>query len=353
MFKKIRKATLILLISLIFPSAIYAQDKKKMEMPPARVAVSEVGVGMIAPEAEFVGTVYYQEVSDLASEVYGRVEVVNFEEGQRVKKGEMLVKIGSDILKKTLEATRASHEQILSDLEKAKIDFKRIEKLYSDDLISEKDYDEYRFRVKGLEKRSASLMADVERLEVELQKKDIRSPFDGVVLKRHVDRGEWLSPGLPVATIARDDFVDIVVDVPERITGFIKPGTGVVLEAGGHRIKGKVFAVIPRGDIATRTFPVKIRIKNRFSLKEGMGAKVRLPKDKREETLVVNRDAIMTMFGNTVVFAVIDSKAVMMPVKVLGYEGMIAGVYSERLQKGMQVVVKGNERIRDGQAVSY
>jgi RND family efflux transporter MFP subunit len=340
-------------MSLVFYSTIYAQDNKKMVVPPARVVVGEVGVGMVAPEAEFIGTVYYQEVSDLASEVSGRVEVVNFEEGQKVKEGEILVKINPDILKKTLEATKASHEQVLSNLEKTMIDLKRIEKLYRDDLVSEKDYDEYRFRVKGLEKRSASLLADVERLEVELQKKNIGSPFDGVVVKRHVDRGEWLSPGSLVATVARDDVVDIVVDVPERVVGFIKPGTGVELEVGGHRIKGKVFTVVPRGDIATRTFPVKIRVKNRLSLKEGMMAKVRLPKDKREETLVVHRDAIITMFGNTIVFAVIDSKAVMLPVKVVGYEGMMAGVYSDGLQKGMKVVVKGNERLKNGQTVSY
>ena len=69
-------------------------------MPPARVVVSDVTEGMIAPEAEFVGTVYYREVSDLASEVSGRVDTVHFEEGQRVEEGDILVTINADILRK-------------------------------------------------------------------------------------------------------------------------------------------------------------------------------------------------------------------------------------------------------------
>ena len=120
---------------------------------------------------------------------------------------------------------------------------------------------------------------------------------------------------------------------------------------GQNEIHGKVFTIVPRGDIATRTFPVKIRTPNTYSLIEGMSAKVVLPTGRPKESLIVPRDSVISLFGQNVVFTVADSKAAMLPVKVIGYEGLSAGVEARGLQEGMQVVVQGNERLRNGQVV--
>ncbi|GBE05756.1 MAG TPA: efflux RND transporter periplasmic adaptor subunit [Nitrospirae bacterium] len=322
LFHQFIGVSLIILLNL---SILYAQEKKPRGggMPPANVVVSEVSTGMVAPEAEFIGTVYFQEVSDVSCEVDGKVEEVNFEEGQRVKKGTVLVRLNTDLL--------------LSDLKKATLNFNRAEHLYKEELISEEVYDEHRF--------------ELERLEISLGKKTIVAPFEGVIIKKHVEIGEWISPGSTVATIAMVDMVDIVVDVPESIVSFIKQDMNVLVKAGGKEIKGRVFAVIPSGDISTRTFPVKIRTMNRISLKEGMEARVILPVGDKQQTLSVPRDAVISKFGMMVVFAVIDSRAKMLSVKVAGYEGLKAGVFAEGLSEGMKVVIKGNERLMDGQPV--
>jgi RND family efflux transporter MFP subunit len=343
------KTLFVLLTLFSFALPLSAQEKGQGGMPPAKVVVKK---GMVAEKYEFIGTVYYVEVSDVASEVNGKVESVSFEEGQRVKKGNILVRLSADLLEKQLVATRSSYEQVLIEREKAFLDLERIENLIKQGSVSEQLYDEHRFRVMGLEKKGSSLQADVERIKVELGKKRIRAPFDGVVIERSVDRGEWLSPGSKVATIARDDTVDVVVDVPEHMIRYVKQGMDLSVKAGGGVVKGKVFAVVPRGDVATRTFPLKIRIDNPETLKEGMEARVELPIAERKQSLLVPRDALITLFGSTVVFAVVDSKAKMIPVKVIGYEETTAGVNAHGLEEGMKVVIKGNERIRDGQPVS-
>jgi RND family efflux transporter MFP subunit len=311
-----------------------------------------VKTGNVTPQAEFIGTVFYKEVSDVASEISGRVDEVRFEEGQRVKKDQVLIKLGADILKKRLLATSATYEQVLSELEIARIEFERREKLFKTKAISEQSYDENRFRVKGLEKRAESLEAEVERIEIELQKKTIRAPFEGVVIDRLVDRGEWLAEGATVAILAKDDVVDIVADVSEKFIPFIRVGMPVKAIVNGDEISGSVIAVVPRGDIATRTFPVKIRTPNTLALIEGMSARVMLPAGKPRKSLVVSRDAVIAASGQTVVYTVNDSKAKMVPVNILGYQGLIVGIEGQGLAEGMQVVVKGNERLRDGQMVS-
>lgn len=202
-----------------------------------------------------------------------------------------------------------------------------------------------------MENRAASLDAEVKRLEAELQKKVIPAPYNGVVVSRHVDRGEWLSAGSPVATVAMDEVLDVVVNVPESVIRFARTGAKVAVEAGGRSVEGEIIAVIKRGDISTRTFPVKVRLKGGDGLYEGMEARVRLPEGPRRKTVVVNRDAVISKFGNMVVYKVSEGKAEMVPVKVVGYEGLKAGIVGQGLAPGAEVVIKGNERLQPGQSV--
>jgi membrane fusion protein (multidrug efflux system) len=337
---------------LALPSCLYGQQQQQGP-PPANVTVAEVKAGTVAPQAEFIATVFYQEISDTAAEMSGLVEAVRFEEGQRVQEKQILVELGSELLSKRLQAAISSYEQILSELQVAGIDLKRREILFKKNSISEQAYDEIRFRVIGLEKRSAALKAQVEQFEIELKKKVIRAPFDGVVIKRHVDRGEWVSEGETVAVIGKDDTIDIVAEVPERFIAFIHKGMEVSATANGNNLRGKVFAIVPRGDVATRTFPIKIRTANDFALIEGMSTKVILPTAESMHALIVPRDSVIAKFGQNVVFAVSDSRARMIPVNVIGYSGLDAGVESKELKAGMLVVVEGNERLNDKQAVVY
>jgi RND family efflux transporter MFP subunit len=331
--------------------SLFAQEKNNQGPPPAQVVVAEAGSGMIAPENEFIGTVYYQEVSDVASEVGGIVNSVDFEEGRPVKKGQPLVKLTADLLEKSLKSAVARYEEAVSDMKKAEKEYERAKNLHDQELVSEQTYDDKRFNAEGMEKRVASLHADVERFETELLKKTNYAPFDGIVLKKHTERGEWLSPGSKIATIAAEKNMDVVVDVAESVVRYIDLGMAVKVSVGGKVLTGNVIAIIPDGDVSTRTFPVKIRVRNNGSLAEGMEARVTLPTGEKEKTFIIHRDAIITSQGSTILYSVQDGNAKMIPVNVVGYDGMTAGVLGQGLEQGMKVVIKGNERLRDGQPV--
>jgi RND family efflux transporter MFP subunit len=341
---------IFLIAILLFSIPALAQEKPKGP-PPSLVAVAELREGRVSPQAEFLGTVYYVEVSDVAAEVAGIVEAVKIEDGQRVKAGQPLVELRTDLLAKRLDATRSSHQQVLAELEVAKIEFGRKEKLFEKGSISEQSYDDNRFRARALERRAASLHAEVERIELEIKKAVIRTPFDGVVIRRSVDRGEWLAEGKTVAVLARDDVIDVMVEVPESYIRQIRSGARVRLSIGGSELEGTVTALIPRGDVATRNFPVKIRAANTQSFIEGMSATVWLPTARTQDALIVARDALISASGRTVVFVLEGAKVRAVPVAVIAYEGAGVGIAAEGLKEGMQVVVKGNERLRDGQEV--
>ncbi|MCD6384740.1 efflux RND transporter periplasmic adaptor subunit [Candidatus Sumerlaeota bacterium] len=345
----------VVVLMLNYTTLLFAQKDKSpsgMRMPPAKVVVAEVSRGMIAPESEFIGTVYYVEVSRVASEVNGRVDALFFEAGQRVKQGTELVRLNAELLEKTLQSQQAAYEEVYTQLEKARIDFRRVKKLFQKKTIQEQAYDDARYKVKTLEKHLASLKAEVERIQTELKKKHIKAPFDGVVIEKKTEIGEWVMPGTTVAVIARIDVVDVIADVPATILPFIHPGMEVEVSVAGRSMNGKVFTIIPRGNIETRTFPVKIRLEGNEDLIEGMEAHIKLPTGPKQECLIVPRDALITQFGQTVVFSVQNGIAKMHPVKVVGYEQMKAGIQAMNLSAGMKVVIKGNERLRDGQPVA-
>lgn len=324
--------------------------------PPAAVVTAPVEAGSIAPSTAYVGTIYYPEVSDVTTETEGRVTSLHVEEGDHVDKGQVLVRLNTDLLQQQLASARANREAAQANLENARLEANRREKLITSGAISAQEYDEARFDRDALESQVANLRAEERRLGLLIQMAAIRAPFAGVVLDRQASRGQWISPGQPVVTLALDEKVDLTVEAPQDILANVKPGLEVEVITPLGRMQGLVFAVIPQGDVATRTFPVKVRMDNPGGLFEGMQATVRLPLAPPTEGLIVPRDAVVSPQGQTVVWLVLDGKAVPVPVKVLAYKGLQAGIQplapEPPLKPGMPVVVKGNERLRPGQPVA-
>jgi RND family efflux transporter MFP subunit len=296
--------------------------------------------------------VYFTEISDVASEVDGKVLDIRVTDGHRVKEGDVLVVLSSSLLEQSIRRARALVSQARAEFESANLENKRVTTLFKSQSVAEGEFDSKRLSAEALQHQLEAARADLAKLLDEADKKKIKAPYDGIVIDTPVTRGEWISMGDTVVVTARDDCFDVVVNAPREAFGVVKPGLKVGVGTAGDEIPGEVFAVIPRGDVATRTFPVKIRVKNNGNLAEGMEARVFLPKGLGGTTMVVHRDALISVRGEQVVWAVLDGKAVPIPVYVVGFRGLMAGVKSAKLKEGMDVVVKGNERLRPGQAVT-
>ena len=320
--------------------------------PPALVEVAQIVHGEAEPMVEFVGTVYYARKSDVAAEVEGVVEEVFFEEGYRVKNAEPLVSLGADILDTVISATRADYELVLVELQQAQKELNKREPLFKEGSVSESAYDEYFFKSKMLQNRSMSLKASLDRLLLEKKKKKILAPFDGIVVQKNAEKGEWVDNGGMVAVIADDSSVDIVVNVPAEMLKYLKPGKELAINIDNEKSTGRFLSFVPKGDVATRTFDVKIRLKNTTGLIEGMEARALIPSAEKMDGLKAPRDALLDRFGQNIVWLVKDSTAKMVPVQVTGYDGMFVGIVGAGLENGDMVVIKGNERLREGQAVT-
>lgn len=333
--------------------AAHAEDKKAGGAPPpALVAVEEIRQGRAEPMAEYVGTVYYAKRSAVAAEVSGKVLKVHINDAQRIERGSPMVELDAELAEADLASTRASLDQALTELERAEKDLSRMKKLFDEGTIAESLYDEHFYKAAGLQKKADGLRADRERIELELARKTVLAPFSGVVVSKDVEAGEWVSSGGKVAVLASTSELDVLVDVPEAVLPYIAQGRKVDIQAAGRNVTGKVLAIIPSGDVATRTFTVKVRAEGAKGLYEGMGARVSLPVGPAFDGMLVNRDAVINKFGSDVVFVEEGGIARMIRVRVAGYDGAQAAITGEGLLAGMRAVVKGNERLMDAQPVS-
>ncbi|MEW6521566.1 MAG: efflux RND transporter periplasmic adaptor subunit [Thermodesulfobacteriota bacterium] len=346
-----KKRKIHLLFSIVLLAAGFLPAAAAQGPPPATVVLAPVEAGSLQPETPWVGTVRFAHVADVAAEVDGLVQLVGFDEGHEVQKGEALAELDTELRQQSLAALLAQQAQVQVELELARIDFNRIAELSEKNSVAQQTYDEYRYKVLGLEKRLVASKADSERLTIEISKATVAAPFDAVVLQRQVEPGEWLERGGVVGVLADSTQVEAIINVPAAVIGHLQPDQEVRAEIAGQQFAGRIEAIIPRGDNATRTFPVKVRLPASPLLMEGMEARVWLPAAERRQGLLVPRDAVVPVLGRDSVYTVTDGAAHLLPVTVLGYEGERAGVEANGLQAGMQIVVKGHERLREGQAV--
>ena len=340
---------------LIPASTLLAGDKDKPQGPPpvpVRVAAAEQK--MVSNQISLIGTTEAIAASTIAAEVSGVVEKFPVKEGDFVKKGDLLARLGSAEPEIRLKGAVAVKEKIKANLKYAEKELDRYSKLKDANSVSARNYDEAFYNFQALSQELLRSKADIEQLKYEIDHKNIVAPFSGFVAKEHIQVGEWINIGGPVVDLVDLGKIKIAVDVPEYYVVMIAPQKEVKVRVKSIFDKlsaGKIDAILPQGDPDSRTFPVMIVIENPgHKIKSGMEAMVTFNLAEQTNALLVPKDAVVTAGDNRLVFMVADGKAVPVPVKIIGYyDGDVA--IEGNLAPGSQVVIRGNERLRPGQPV--
>jgi multidrug efflux system membrane fusion protein len=191
--------------------------------------------------------------------------------GSRVKRGELLAKIDTPEVDQELDQTRAARQQMLAQLELAKISADRWENLRKTDSVSAQEADQQTSGYKQAQANLAAADANVRRLEQLEGFKDVYAPFNGVLTRRNVDPGALINAGAQAAgrelfDIARVDPLRVYTSVPQAYAPFIKVGgkTAVTLqEFPGERFVGTVARTAESVDPGTRTLLTEVDVPNK------------------------------------------------------------------------------------------
>ncbi len=348
-------ACISLIAGLFVPGHLLGQGpEKKGGPPPALVEVATVIEKEVMSRITLVGTGDPWIETVVASEEEGVVRKIFIEEGDRVKKNQLLCEQDNSRLKLDIEAAKYALSEAKILRAKAKRDWERQEQLFDINSVSGKAYDDARFNYDASRKKVNRLRAVRKSLEDQLKKKQIKAPVSGYVVKRHCQVGQWLGEGDPVITLVVPDPIRFMVPVPERYVPSIKKGDQAVVTFDalpGETFQGKIEAVIPKADAGARTFPVRINISNpKGAIKPGMLGRATLPAGDPHKALLVPKDSLVLSGNRKVVYVVIDQTAHLVPVETGAAHGPLIEVKGD-LKADLKVVVRGNERLRPGQPV--
>ncbi|MCG6946212.1 MAG: efflux RND transporter periplasmic adaptor subunit [Deltaproteobacteria bacterium] len=348
---------LILFFSVVISHLVvlHIPSSQAQKGPPATpVKVAKVSKVEIAPQVQLIGTAQPKVTSVVASDIEGLVEEFNVSEGDFVKKGTVLARLQDSLLKINLKGAKANKADTEAQLRRARTDLKRSTDLLASETISDKQYTDDLAEVQSLEARVLRLEAEIEYDQDSIAKKTIRAPFSGFVIKEHTQVGEWVEKGGPIVTLADLSNIEVLVDVPERYIPRLVLGgnTQVQVDAlNPEKFTGKIAAIIAVGDSASRAFPVKVSVDNPDNrIKGGMLCRVSLAIGKPSSVLAVPKDAVVNMGQQHLVYVVREGLAQPLTVQLGDTSDSMIEVKGS-IEAGMQVVTRGNERLRPGQPV--
>ncbi|WP_133162304.1 efflux RND transporter periplasmic adaptor subunit [Hyphococcus luteus] len=273
------------------------------------------------------------------AETSGAVAETPAELGALVSKGDILCRLNVDARQAQLAEARAS-------LAKAKLDYDAAVKLNEDGFRSETAVAQAR----AMRDQAA---AQLERARNELQKTDIKAPFDGVFDKRHVELGDFMNVGDPCATVIQRSPFLVVGAVSERDVAKIKKGDrGRARLATGETIDGVVRFVATSAEPATRTFDVELEVPNEDGLlRDGVTAEFTVFAEERSAHRVP-RAALVLNDGGDIGLRTLDEENIVgfEPVRLIGETP--SGVWVAGLSGDARVITGGQLYVNEGQKVA-
>ncbi len=311
--------------------------------PTAPVAIPVISAPVVSRslgmQIEAVGTARANESVDITSKTSNIITAIRFEEGDLVRRGQVLVELDSAEARATLAEAQAA----LTDSESQ---FKRSRELYAQKALSESQLDQIDATLKG---NRARLNAADARLSDTV----IRAGFDGRTGFRRVSVGSLVSPGTVITTLDDTSTIKLDFTVPETYFYLLKNGLPVKATSAGlpnQPFEGKVANIGSRIDPVTRSVTVRAEIPNRNgALRPGMFMTVVL-QGTAVPTLLVPEAAIIPEQGRMYVFAIDGNVAKRREVKIgqrrPGEVAIVSG-----LEEGERVIVDGTQNVRDGSIV--
>jgi membrane fusion protein, multidrug efflux system len=318
---------------------------------PPSVESAKVEVMKLTDETQAVGSLKSRQGVTLRPEVSGRITQLNFKDGERVKKGQLLVQFDDQ-----LQVAQVKQSQ--AELSIAMANHKRNQELVAQNFISKRSVDESAANLEVAQAKLSLSQATASRLK-------IIAPFDGMTGIRTVNVGDYLKDGGDIVNI--EDIAAVFVDfrLPERFQSKVKKGQKAQVDMDalpGRKFTAVIQAIDPMLDANGRSVGIRACIDNRQNqLRPGMFARVNAVFSERDKAIVVPEEAIVPQGGKQFVIKLLDGadKGTDKETKITQRVEVKVGIRKpgkveilEGLLEGDEVITAGQQRVqKDGTAV--
>jgi RND family efflux transporter MFP subunit len=374
-FYWIAGVVVLVLAMILFAKGVFTPA---LEVEPANVT-------QIYPSQTFTllnasGYVVAQRKAAVASKVTGRLVSLTVEEGNRVKKGEMIARLESDDViaarsqaEANLNAVRYNLEQAKAELNDATVSFERYKNLIEQGFVSKAAYDASDARYRKAAAAVAAAEAAVKAGNAALQSANvaveytfIRAPFDAVVLTKNADIGDIVTPigaaadaKAAVVTIADMESLLVEVDVSESNLQMVTTGQPCEIQLDAlpdSRFRGVVHMIVPTADRTKATILVKVRFVDKDSrILPEMSAKAaflsrEIRDDEQKPRTALNPAAVTDRKGKASVFLIKENRAIEMPVTLGEKLGDMVEVLGG-VKAGDRVVLRPLDKVKNGSRI--
>ncbi len=359
-----------LVLAALVAFGLASPDRARGQDGPARVEVDAVRTEPLSQTMPVLGRIVTRQEGPVAARVAGLVDRVTVEVGDRVEEGAPMVWLDAEPLTFERDLAEAEYSAALAEqgteqaeLQLLEAEHGRMTRLEGSAAFSraqmvdkENEIAVARTRIVAAAARIQQYRAKLQLSARDLEDAVIRAPFAGVVSQRQVSAGGYIRTGEPVITLIDDGQLEIEADVPsERVAG-LSPGTTLAIRLDdGTEHEAEVRAVVPEENPLTRTRAVRLTPHFGTTAKPlaiAQSVTLELPIGEPRPVVTVDKDGVIQRPNGAVVYLAQDAAAALRPVQL----GEAVGARFEvlgGLEPGDLVVVRGNERLRPGQPITY
>lgn len=275
---------------------------------PTSVSVAEVVRGDMTGEVEGTGTVTADVLADIAPKITGRVEQVFADEGDSIKKGQIVATLDDTDLRQQRDAAKARLAGAKATAAEREREWKREMGLVKTGAVSLEDSQQYTERLQVAKSAVEVAEAEVKSAEYNLSLTQIPALFSGIVTRRWVVPGASVVPGQRMFTVADTDVIYVDAHVDQNFTGKLRkgePATVVLRGREAQPIAGHVLRMSPQADAATEETVAEVAFAippDEFQL--GQWANVYIETGVAKNALIVPRAVLMPMGNKSFVFVV-------------------------------------------------
>ncbi|MFH0822795.1 MAG: efflux RND transporter periplasmic adaptor subunit [Pseudomonadota bacterium] len=348
-------ATVLMLT--LFTAAWDREPSAQANKPRPQVKAVKVSVLDHGSHLPGMGSVRCSRGLNLGFDSQGTLSAVMVEEGDTVKKGQVLARLDTSVIQSQKNASKARIKSALAQLQYKKEENARRHELHSKSAISDLEMRKGFFELEKAQADLDAARADLAGLEAQEEKMTLKAPISGIIAERHMEAGETVTSGSHnVLRLIQCEEVDAEIELGERFYRQIIPGRTVRIKVDalpGKEYMAQVLRIKPKIDEKNRTFTVTVRMKNpEAALRQGMFVRAEISSQNPGSSLWVPEQAVLgTGRADTVVFVVKDGIALKRRIAVGERKDGKAEIISG-LSEGDTVVVSGQEGLADLTEVS-
>jgi RND family efflux transporter MFP subunit len=331
------------------------EAKDSPALPP-RPVLTMVVAGAADDMLTLAGTIEPRYRADLSFRVVGRIMQRDVEVGDVVKKGQRVAALDPTALQLAVRSQRAALSNAEASLANAAAIEARQKTLRDRNVTPAATFEAAEQTRIASEAEVERTRSNLTKVEEQLSYAELRSDFDGVVTARSAEVGQVVTVGQTIVTVARPDVREAVVDIPEAVTGMVRPGTAfdVALQLDERiRVTGTLREIAPEADGATRSRRARITLDSPpDTFRLGTTVTVRIKAGSSVSAVRLPTSAVLERDGSALVFVVDETKGTIaeLPVSVVGRSDGYVTV-GGALRPGSRVVTAGVKSLAAGEPI--